>query len=195
MYDLNFADDVLATLPAPFRRLYAKYLETGVMPVSIKVIKSIIDSTGTLLNTPLNDDVYNAIFVSTAEGVDLDKLGSQLGITRDGESDTDYRNRLLYYLQLKNSGSTIETISNYIESFGYVIDHTESGYDYAFIQDETGLEDYCYTGYDGGVISPLNWINYTFYFYLDPTPSYYDMVFLEGKLEKVKKVFNKVLIR
>ena len=191
---MAFIDYINDDIPTIFKDLYSKYQATNYKAVSLRLIEGIYNSKDILLDTKTEDEVYDQIFISTATGNNLDKLGEELGFPRlAGESDTDYRNRLIAVYNIIQKGSTIEAISEFIESFGYVIDYWQKVYAHNFVLDETGNDDYSYLGI-GNPARP-GWINYTIYFFLTPTPLQSDVDYLESLIESMKKYYNRVLIR
>jgi hypothetical protein len=191
---MAFIDFINDNIPNIYKDLYLKYLSTGYKAISLRLLEGIYNTKYSLLDVKINDEVYEQIFISTADGENLDKLGEELGFPRlGGESDSDYRNRLIAVYNIIQKGSTIESISEFIESLGYTIDYWQKVYDHNFLFDESGVDDYSYLGI--GNPARVGWINYTIYFFLTPTPSQSDVDYLEGLIEDMKKYYNKVLIR
>lgn len=190
-----FIDFINDDIPVVFKDFHLKYLSTGYKAISLRLLEGTYNTEYALIDTKTYNEVYDAIFISTADGTDLDKLGLELGFVRlGGESDTDYRNRLIAIYNIIQKGSTIESISEFIESLGYVIDYWEKLYYNNFSFDETGDNEDSYLSNDSGP-GWDGWINYTIYFFLTPTPSQNDMEYLEELLQDMKKYYNKVFIR
>lgn len=191
---MAFIDFINDEIPNVFKEFYLKYLSTGYKAISLRLLEGMYNSNELLLDTKTEDEVYDQIFISTATGEDLDKLGIELGFPRlGGESDTDYRTRLIAVYNIIQKGSTIEAIIEFIENLGYTVDYWQKVYDHNFLFDETGVHDYSYLGI--GDPARTGWINYTIYIFLTPTPLQSDVDYLEGLMDDMKKYYNKVLIR
>jgi len=77
----------------------------------MSVIKSALDETVTSIN-----DSYNANFIQTASGEDLDNHGETLNLKRNpSESDSDYRNRLLSEFRDIPTGLTVASLKNAVD--------------------------------------------------------------------------------
>lgn len=77
----------------------------------IGVIKAVLQTVVTAIN-----NAYDARFISTASGGDLDKHGVTLDLPRSGgESDDDYRGRLLTEFQDIPVGLTVQSIKNAVD--------------------------------------------------------------------------------
>lgn len=77
----------------------------------IGVIKGVLQTFVTAIN-----NAYDARFISTASGGDLDKHGVTLNLPRNGgELDDDYRNRLLTEFQDIPVGLTVQSIKNAVD--------------------------------------------------------------------------------
>jgi len=75
------------------------------------VIKSTLDDTIASIN-----DSYNANFIHLASGEDLDRHGVTLNLPRNGgESDGDYRNRLLTEFRDIPTGLTVASLKNAVD--------------------------------------------------------------------------------
>lgn len=192
-YTFEF-EDAVQDLPMYFLLQYQHYLDTTVKPHSIKLIEGVQKAIKEKIhNTTLNDIYYQA-FISTATGTNLDKHGEEIGVRRNvGESDTDFRNRLIGYNVITRKGNTIEAVIEFIESLGYTVDTWEKTYYDAFYADESGVDDNSYAGIAGAVDEKFK--NYIIFIFLTPTPDLTNIQFLEGLMENIKKVYNKILIR
>lgn len=73
------------------------------------------------------DDVYRLRSINTAEGVQLDGIGSIVGQLRSGQSDTDYRASILAQIEINISGGQPESIINALRQIlnPLVIDYTD----------------------------------------------------------------------
>ena len=187
-------NDIKQDFPVMLQKLIMKEKETvaGTKTVTHKLLLANYNSIDFLLNDKLNS-VYDNAFITTATGSELDKLGDEIGIDRNGDDDTTFRSRILAFILITNQGNSIKAIREFIESLEYEVDSYEETYNTAFYTDSTGDNDYAYTG--SGLIVEQNWINYTCYFFLSATPSDSDIEYLEGILDNIKKVYNRVYVR
>jgi hypothetical protein len=197
MYDVDFEELVKSpAMPIWVKNLYEEYKQTGNKSLVQKILEG-IRNTVDEFNTNAINGVYNQSFILTATGDSLDRYGAIFDVKRNGLNDDDYRNVILGKLHTVENGSTILTIRLILEQLGYVIDRWEKNCDKAFYTDDTGGRDNAYTGYDdtSGVVGEENWINYTIYFYLTPTPTQSEIAMLEELINGIKKVYNRVYIR
>ncbi len=181
-------------IPPIFPYFYRKFEETGHYPTSLKLLEGIYNNTERTLEKPLQENVYNQAFIRTATGLSLDRFAESNGLSRlDNESDDDLRKRILLIKEISQEGSSIATLKKLIENLGYKVKSWTKAHTDALYTDSTGKNERSYTGQS--YLYPESWVNYTFYFYLDPTPSREDIEYLEKYLYKQSKLYNKVYVR
>jgi hypothetical protein len=179
MYSFNL-DDIKKdeNFPKNLNVLEYDYLNNTNLnkPNSIKLLETDYNFSDPA-NDNINDYVYNAIFITTATGTDLDNLGRNLGIPRiSGESDNDYRFRLLGLTGLFDGYAYVQKILDYFTYFGetvnfwykYFFVKRKSMYDNAMCFDidaGSNLEDNLANGIP---LTVASYLNYTIRFDLDP---------------------------
>lgn len=100
-------------------------------PNSIKLLETDYNFFNNI-NDDINDYLYNAIFISTANGEDLDRLGDNLQLSRNsGESDSDYRDRLLSFKALFSGYAYVQKILDY---YNIINESINFWYKYFFIK-------------------------------------------------------------
>lgn len=104
---LNHFERAVALLVEQFR----KQKPDGSLTNLQKVIKALVEPLQELED--VNYELLTERWLSTAVGVQLDKLGNILGLPRNpGESDESYRQRLMFQVFINISNGTPEEVSN-----------------------------------------------------------------------------------
>ena len=174
-----------------------KYIDSrsGISVNAINLLKGLFAGCESL-ETKAIDEVWEQSFVITATGDDLDGLGKDRGVFREGDTDADYRTRIIERENIKASdGATLKVLKDYIENdLGYTINNIFIVYRDGYDTTLGGNED----GTTGDLIFTTSWAdyrNFLTYIEVNETLTSDDIEYLEGKISFIHKVNNFVLIR
>lgn len=174
-----------------------KYIDSrsGISVNAINLLKGLFTGCESL-ETKATEEVWEQSFVLIATGDDLDKLGKDRGIFREGDTDSDYRDRIIEYENIKASdGATLKVLKDFIEDeLDYTINNVFIVYDDGYDPSLGGNGD----GTTGDLIFTTSWAdyrNFLTFIELNETLTDSDIEYLESKIKPLHKVNNFVHIR
>ena len=161
----------------------------------INILKALYNSNK-ILETKSEDEVYDQMFLITATGDDLDKIGEELGFRREvGQSDEDFRLLILMEETVKSFfGATTKALKEFIQLEGYTIQDDFRVYKDGYDPELGGNAD----GNTGNIMFTTSYSshrNHIMFFEILESLSEADISYLENLVYMIGKVNNFVYVR
>lgn len=159
----------------------------------INIIKGLYNSN-TAFETIAENNVWKQSFIISATGEDLNKLGEDLGVYREGLGDEEYRDKIIGYHKITIEGSTLTILKEYIESLGYSVTNAFRIYPDGY-NPEIGGNGNGDTGDLIMTISESAFRNFTTFIEVSETLTESEINRIEKKIKPYHKVNNFVYVR